>query len=1160
MGPFFALGRTALGARRGSCSGCGSALVLALAAWGAVRLMDELAAARAGSPHAVAGAAVRCSTRTWSSSAARTSVTLLGYAALPWLLLCVHRGLRAPRSWWWPAAFALIVTRVGRRRERRGDGVGAARAAAARAVRVAGRASRVARGLGLRLADGGWRPRRRRAWWVVPLLVQSRYGVDFLRFTEQPGTIWSTTSLPESLRLMGYWISYLGVGYGGELRPYFGGGGVLLFALPVVLAGLLVPALALAGFAWTRKLALRAFALLLVLVGLIVDDGRVPRGHTAPPRVELYVQPFRPSPVPAHDLQGGAAGGARAWRCSAGLRGDRASARWRAAPLVGAAPCVACWPLVARARAGRPAAVGAGAAGLGGRGGPRRRARRRRPRRRPARPALRLLRLGRDDRPDPAGARRQARRDPQRRAATRTCAPPTCCGPSTRWSSSAARSRASSTRCSTCWAPARCWPAPTTTATRSGAAPAAEAADVLDQLGAPDAAWGPCARAPARRGHARRAARAAARPRLGPPGRARPRARGARASRRRSSTAPPRASPRWPRSARSRSRRLLYAGDLTPREIAPRRGGEVVITDSNRRRVLVASRLAQNAGPVLAADEEPSMDAAVLDPFPGRGTDAQTVAVYDGIAGDHARRPRPASRSSRSAGRSRRIDGDPATHWQADRRARRRTGTRSRSRSTAPRDVADVELLPYNDRRATVTAVEVQGRRFDVKPGWNRLELGARGRARRCGSGSPPCASPRARRPARAGFASCGSPGVDGARGAAAAGAGRARARRPRPARTADATCSSARPATTRSAATPRARLVRRRARARPRSTARPASRACSTRPPRARGRSTAGRAPPRRARRRARRARRRARPCVRRRSAALRGAARVPGVERVRRHRAAVDRRVARRAATRGSSGPRRGETASGRSRLRPGPGRAPADARPADADGAAPVAGRGTTAPCALPQPRPRARVPARDPARRVPARHAGTTRQRRAVGIAEIRGGVPTVSVPRSGAADGATASLTGTLGEPRAPAARRRARSRTSTPAVRCASRGCEPRRSCPPARRGSSSPPACSRRTSLRLRSPAPRRAARRARAASSTPARADRSGGRTGIRLDLDGPARLVLAESYNRGRRASCDGEDLGEPEVGARLRHGLARPATLPGRRDRVRAEPAR
>jgi hypothetical protein len=41
-------------------------------------------------------------------------------------------------------------------------------------------------------------------------------------------------------------------------------------------------------------------------------------------------------------------------------------------------------------------------------------------------------------------------------------------------------------------------------------------------------------------------------------------------------------------------------------------------------------------------------------------------------------------------------------------------------------------------------------------------------------------------------------------------------------------------------------------------------------------------------------------------------------------------------------------------------------------------------------------------------------------------------------------------------------------------------------------------------------------------------------GGRTGVRLDLRAPARLVLAESFNRGRRATCDGHDLGPPEVG--------------------------
>jgi hypothetical protein len=38
---------------------------------------------------------------------------------------------------------------------------------------------------------------------------------------------------------------------------------------------------------------------------------------------------------------------------------------------------------------------------------------------------------------------------------------------------------------------------------------------------------------------------------------------------------------------------------------------------------------------------------------------------------------------------------------------------------------------------------------------------------------------------------------------------------------------------------------------------------------------------------------------------------------------------------------------------------------------------------------------------------------------------------------------------------------------------------------------------------------------------------------RDGVRVQLTGPARLVLAESFNEGWRASCDGDDLGEPEV---------------------------
>src|SRR5439155_21129750 len=87
-------------------------------------------------------------------------------------------------------------------------------------------------------------------WWAAPAAAQAAYGVDFLRFTEPAGAIWATTSLSESLRAMGYWISYIGVGFNGVVRPYFSDAGTLLFNHLVVSATLIVPALGLVGFAW----------------------------------------------------------------------------------------------------------------------------------------------------------------------------------------------------------------------------------------------------------------------------------------------------------------------------------------------------------------------------------------------------------------------------------------------------------------------------------------------------------------------------------------------------------------------------------------------------------------------------------------------------------------------------------------------------------------------------------------------------------------------------------------------------------------------------------------------------------------------------------------------------------------------------------------------
>jgi arabinofuranan 3-O-arabinosyltransferase len=169
-----------------------------------------------------------------------------------------------------------------------------------------------------------------------------------------------------------------------------------------------------------------------------------------------------------------------------------------------------------------------------------------------------------------------------------------------------------------------------------------------------------------------------------------------------------------------------YAGDLSPQALrrAAAEGGQVVITDTNRRRVLVASRTRQNTGATLAADETLSPDAAFIDPFAARGTAAQTVAVLrgaryirapfsPGVAQFPEHRPFAA------------FDGDPRTYWASD-------STLDRSEHwieigfERPRDVDHVDVLPQPDPRAQVTALAVGGHVFQVHPGWNRLPLHVR--------------------------------------------------------------------------------------------------------------------------------------------------------------------------------------------------------------------------------------------------------------------------------------------------------------------------------------------------------------------------------------------------------------------------------------------------
>jgi arabinofuranan 3-O-arabinosyltransferase len=275
MGPFFALGHL-IGLPDWVVQRLWLGSLLALAAWGAVRLLDALIAEPRGVAHLVTGLVILLNPFV-VTYANRTTVTLLAYAALPWLLLAVHRGLREPGGWRWPAAAALLLTAAG-------GGVNGAVVAwmllgpallliyevTFGEAAVADAWAFVVRAVPLGILVS--------LWWVIPAYVQSHYGANFLQFTEQPGTVWGTTSSTEALRLMSFWLSYVGIGFQGHAIPYFDDSLTLLFSAPVVVATLLLPAGALGGFAAIRRWRHAPFFLALALVAVLVMMAGFPNG------------------------------------------------------------------------------------------------------------------------------------------------------------------------------------------------------------------------------------------------------------------------------------------------------------------------------------------------------------------------------------------------------------------------------------------------------------------------------------------------------------------------------------------------------------------------------------------------------------------------------------------------------------------------------------------------------------------------------------------------------------------------------------------------------------------------------------------------------------------------------------------------------------------
>jgi hypothetical protein len=239
------------------------AALLGLAAWGTVRMMDELYDPRRGLAHAVAGVLYGFNPYV-VTFVGRTS-TLLAYAALPWLMVAAHRGLRSPRAWRWPSVIGLIVASAG-------GGVNAAVVAWV----VVGPVALVvyeAGVLGSSLTDVrrfAWRTGLcvlvGSSWWMAPVLLQSSYGANFLTFTEQPNAILATPSMSESARLLGFWLGYFGFGSGEAavpaVTPY-------LFNSATIVGSFAVPLLAFGALRWTRRWSYAAFFGLLG-VGAVV--------------------------------------------------------------------------------------------------------------------------------------------------------------------------------------------------------------------------------------------------------------------------------------------------------------------------------------------------------------------------------------------------------------------------------------------------------------------------------------------------------------------------------------------------------------------------------------------------------------------------------------------------------------------------------------------------------------------------------------------------------------------------------------------------------------------------------------------------------------------------------------------------------------------------
>ncbi len=268
MGPFFALG-DALGLPVWLVQRFWIAGILAIGAWGVVRLLERLLPARTQSAAFIAGL-IYITGPFITIGLNRGTSWLLAAALLPWMLLWTQRGIARGGDWVAAAAVALLMAAAG-------GGLNAAVVFWLLAAIVLLGLFEAATGPGLRAVLAfGWRAALLGAitslWWIVPVIAQALYGANYLTFTEHAAAIFHTPSASESLRLLGYWVGYIS-GYPDPAPQLPAIAGYLLSA-PTILATFAVPAIAVASILLLRRWRYATFfALLLSLAVLTMSLG-----------------------------------------------------------------------------------------------------------------------------------------------------------------------------------------------------------------------------------------------------------------------------------------------------------------------------------------------------------------------------------------------------------------------------------------------------------------------------------------------------------------------------------------------------------------------------------------------------------------------------------------------------------------------------------------------------------------------------------------------------------------------------------------------------------------------------------------------------------------------------------------------------------------------